>query len=293
MPIRSNVAWLTQKLRLLAVLLLSLTLSSALRANTPPRLITLSPHLTELAFEAGGGDHLVGVVAYSDYPKEALELPRIGDAFQFDFETILALDPTHALAWQGGTPEGVTSQLRDWGIEVVWIETRTLNQISEGLLRIAEVIGDSKKAARVAESFQEKLAFWEANMAESQAKPTKIFYQISERPLYTFGNRHVINEVFRLCSAENLFSDVNTEAFAVDMESVIDRQPDLILIGTDAQAHAAIPPLWNGNSINATIHLVDANLLVRPTPRLLQGIEELCTLTKKMSSRNAGVESSP
>ena len=106
------------------VLLLGLWAIAANASQAPERIVSLAPHLTELAFDAGLGDQLVGVVAYSDYPPEAQALPEIGDAFRFDLETLLRLDTQLALAWAGGTPisvidpGGVTPVSRDGLISV-------------------------------------------------------------------------------------------------------------------------------------------------------------------------------
>src|SRR5699024_812314 len=90
-------------------------------AEEKPRVVSLAPHLTELVFTAGAGETLVGVVAYSDWPEKARELPLIGDAYRFDMETILGLDADLALAWTGGTPATVARRLGDLGIEVMWV----------------------------------------------------------------------------------------------------------------------------------------------------------------------------
>ena len=80
-------------------------------AGVAPRVVSLAPHLTELVFSAGAGDHLVGVVAYSDYPEAARSIPRIGDAFNLDFERLAELTPDLVLAWKSGTPGPVRDRL--------------------------------------------------------------------------------------------------------------------------------------------------------------------------------------
>ena len=97
-----------------SVLLASCAFAPALAAcgeEAPPgagpakRIITLSPDLAELVWTAGAGPTLVGTIEHSDYPPEAREIPRVGDAYGLDFERIGALHPDLILAWDGGTPE--------------------------------------------------------------------------------------------------------------------------------------------------------------------------------------------
>lgn len=293
MPIRSSLFLRPNRSVLLCLVALACLGSQPLGANSPPRLITLAPHLTELSFEAGADVHLVGVVAFSDYPEKAQSLPRIGDAFQFDFERIVSLNPSHALAWVGGTPQRVAEQLTQLGIEVVWIKTQTLAQIADAILTIASIAGDQTIADENVEQFQQQIGHWQAQsktVASDQRQ--RIFYQISAQPLYTFGAGHVINEAFAVCGAENIFKDVSTEAFVVDIESVIDRNPDWILVGTDAQqpnsSTKALPIVHEALSeLNASIHAVDANALVRPTTRIVQGINALCALTLNTPAQSA------
>ena len=100
-------------------------------APTPPghrrpaeRIVALSPHLTELAFAAGAGPKLVGVVEFSDHPAEARALPRIGDAFRLDLEALAAASPDLVLGWPSGNSPAALDRLRRLGYRVVELEPR-------------------------------------------------------------------------------------------------------------------------------------------------------------------------
>ena len=67
------------------------------------RIITLSPHLTEIVFDLGLGARSL-VSKFSNVPPSAKSLPRVGDAFQLNVEAIVSLNPTLILAWEGGVP---------------------------------------------------------------------------------------------------------------------------------------------------------------------------------------------
>ena len=292
MPIKSRDALILWAMGALLVLGISL---SAHASQGQPRLITLAPHLTELAFEAGADQHLVGVVDFSDYPQQAQTLPRIGDAFRFDLEAIVRLQPTHALAWSGGTPTRVANQLTTLGMTVVWIETNTLTDIPRAIETLARLGGDPVKASQAIKHFHETLAMTASSQkAVAATEPVRIFYQISRQPLYTFGAGHVINEVFSMCGARNVFQDVEAQALVVDPETVIDRAPEIILVGNDAQTdhgergHFLNELMASEQPSHAIpIHYVDANLLVRPTSRILTGIQTLCALIETTSSGSA------
>lgn len=244
------------------------------------RVISMAPHLTELAFAARGGDRLVGVVDWSDYPAEAAGLPLIGDAFRFDLERIMGLDPDLALAWRGGTPQAVAEQLNQLGIDVLWIETQTLDQIAIALETIGDALGESQAGREAARQFRSALD----NISQPDnvdQTPARVFYQVSARPLYTLGGRHVINEVFSRCNMTNVFDGLDIEAAVVDREAVLAAAPDLIIVGA---APGEPDPLqdWRNSTLvqqnKTALHSVDPDLLIRPTPRIIQGINHLCTL---------------
>ncbi len=68
------------------VLLAASLLGVAAQAAAVPRIVSLAPHLTEIAYAAGAGAALVGTVEYSDYPEAARALPRVGDGWRVDYE---------------------------------------------------------------------------------------------------------------------------------------------------------------------------------------------------------------
>ena len=284
---RSRVSRLSCGARALYALVL-LSFSAFLIAQERPRVVSLAPHLTELAFAAGAGDRLVGVVAYSDWPEAARDLPRIGDAFRFDMESILGLDPGLALAWRGGTPEAVAQRLEALGIEVLWIETRSLSDIARALERIGERLGSAEATSAAVNAYREELeALRERREADGGVS---IFYQVSARPLFTLGQPHVITEVFEICGARNVFDDLDIEATAIDREAVITRAPDLIIAGINEPGEDPLE-IWRDTRMveqgHTRLEAVDPERLVRPTPRIVEGIDYVCGLVEELESAPA------
>ena len=239
-----------------------------------PRTISLAPHLTELVYAVDAEQALVGVVAWSDYPPEARHLPQIGDAFRFDLEAVLAVKAEQALAWTGGTPPEAARRLQQLGVTVHWINTRSLADIEQALRQIGALMGQDPAGQRAAGRFAQAVAH---HRHERPVGPAlRVFYQVSSQPLMTLGGQHVINELLDLCGAENVFADLSTEASAVDREAVLARAPEVVLIGHngDADAVQVDPILATGRPVIA----LHADLLVRPSPRLLLGIEQLCSV---------------
>jgi iron complex transport system substrate-binding protein len=244
----------------------------------PPahRIVTLAPHLAELVFAAGAGDRLAGTVAYTNYPQDAAALPRIGDAFRLDLEALAALAPDLVLAWKGGNPDSMLEQLALHGYRVVALAPERLDQIGEQLEEIGRLAGTPEPARAAAARFRAEL---EALRREQAGKPElRVFYQVSWRPLYTVGGRQLISEVIGLCGGRNLFAELGELAPAVGMEAVIARDPEVILTADTQRAELEDWRRWPGIAAVARGHLytVDGDLVVRASPRILDGIRQVC-----------------
>ncbi|MEN1727093.1 MAG: helical backbone metal receptor [Pseudomonadota bacterium] len=245
------------------------------RSEAPPHVVTLAPHLTELVYAVGAENRLVGVVDYSDYPEAAQALPRIGDAFRFDLERILTLNADTALAWRGGTPQAVADSMTSLGVSVIWIETRTLDDVASALRAIGSALSAAEAGDRAANAFEQALNNLRASHVPS-GSALDVFYQVSRRPLYTLGGRHLINETLAVCGMVNVFADLDIEAAVVSREAVVEAAPDLIIAAADA--HVDWTDLVLQEMLSARLVTIDPDLLTRPSPRILQGIEQLCAL---------------
>jgi iron complex transport system substrate-binding protein len=261
----------------LAALLMALALCAApgfARAQAP-RVIALAPHLAELAFAAGAGDTLVGTVAWSDYPAEAAALPLVGDAFRLDLERIVGLDPDLALAWQGGTPAAAAQRLETLGIEVMWIRIRGLEDIGSALIALGQRLGRPEQGRAAAEAYRSALAA----RPEPPETHLQAFYQVSRRPLYTLGGRHILSEVLGRCGAQNVFDDLDVEAAAVDYEAVLARKPQVIIAGIEPGGDDPLTRWRRDRGLlpdDLMLIALDPDTLIRPTPRIIEGIDLLC-----------------
>lgn len=256
--------------------------------NTYTRLVTLAPNLTELVYAAGAGDTLVGVSAYSDYPPQALDLPIIGDAFVVDQEQLAVLRPDLLLVWQSGTPEHVVDELRRVGYNVEVIRTRSLDDIASALRRIGELTGHDDSATQVATLFEENLQSIREKFADLE--DVRVFYQVSRRPLFTVNGEHYVSELIDLCGGSNVFADLNDLAPTVDVEAVVERNPELMLASSDAGEDAfAEWRRWPHIAANRYQNrsLMPADSIGRATPRLAAAAEAVCNALQEARTRRS------
>jgi len=243
----------------------------------PQKLVSLAPHLSELLFDIGAGDMLVGAVEYSDFPEQARLVPRVGDAFRLDRERIASLSPDFILAWDGGTPGPVIEQLRSDGYQVLVLSGSEPEDVATTLLELGRLTGRSDEAGRLAATFLDELQTLRHRYADRL--PVSVFVQISPRPLYTVNGRQMIGRVVSLCGGRNIFEDLNDLAPVVSEEAVVSADPQVLF----ATGHAddGVFDRWRRFSSldavanNRLFHL-NPDLVTRPTLRLAEGAQVVC-----------------
>lgn len=243
------------------------------------RIVSLSPHVTELVFAAGAGDTLVGAVSFSDYPPQAQRILRVGDASRLDRESLLALRPDLIVAWPSGNRPQDLDWLEQRGIAVYRSEPRELEDIAGNIRNIGQLAGTESIAETAAEAFSTRLA--ELSRDYAQQTSLRVFYQIWSKPLMTIGANHLINRVLRLCRGQPLFPDLAPLTPTVSREAVILANPQAIVAALPEQGDDDPFVKWrhwtNLEAVRENRLIgVDPDLIHRPTPRILDGAEVIC-----------------
>ncbi|WP_260986208.1 cobalamin-binding protein [Bordetella genomosp. 13] len=243
------------------------------------RAVALAPHAVELAYEAGAGQYVVGAVMGSDYPPEARALPQVGDGLRPDPERVAALRPDLLIAWQPGALRTLAPVLQSQRPAVYVSDPRTLDDIPITLERLGILFGTEPVARGRAQALRMRL---DTLTERYTGKPTvRVFVQAGARPLYALGDTGIIGDVLRRCGAVNVFADAGRAALQVSVESVLARQPEVIIAGTvnDAESEAFLRA-WQASGVAAArrghLYTLDADALYRPTARLVDAAETLC-----------------
>ncbi len=257
------------------------------------RIVTLAPHLAELAYLAGAGERLVATVEYSDYPAAAAGLPRIGDAFRFDLEQLLALEPDLVIAWDSGNPDAALAAMDQLGLAVWRTEIRTLDDM-------ARLIGDLGRAAGLdssARAREVERRWSDLKQRHADREPVRYFYQVAERPLYTVSGDHLISHGLAACGAENVFDDLPALAPQIDPEAVLLADPDVLVAGRldDGDDPLASWRAWPRLAAvrDGALFYLPADLINRATPRLLDAVEMACDLIEGYRNRQTETPTRP
>ena len=257
--------------------------SSLVIEEPAERIITLSPHLAELAFAAGAGDRLLATVEYSDYPESAARLPRIGDAFRFDLERILAFRPDLVIAWGSGNPAPALARLEDLGLRVWRIEILSPDDIPQAISDMARSAGlgepeaalrAKERLVRLRESFSDR-SVW------------SYFYQVSQQPLFTLNGSHLVSQGLALCGGRNVFAQEPVIAPQVSLESVLQADPDVLIAPTGAGFDNPLEH-WRAWPVLTAVRqqnmlLLPADEISRATPRALSALLLACEQVGEMT----------
>ena len=247
--------------------------------NNANRVITLSPHLAEILFNLGALNTLVGVSAYTDFPEELKYLPNIGDAFVLDIEKITILDPDIILAWESGTPQNIVDELVNLGFKVKIIKSKNLEDIASSILLLGDIVGKKKEAKKIANDFKVGIKYLKDTYQTK--KKLRVFFQIDEKPIFTIGGSHFISEVIDICGGINIFSDVKQTAPSISEESVVSRDPEVI-ISRELASNKMKFNIWEKFEDMSAIKLdnlfyLTARELERPTSGLVNAGREICS----------------
>lgn len=243
------------------------------------RIISLSPGATELLFAAGAGDDVAGVVNYSNYPEAAKELPIIGSLKRLDVEQILKRSPDLVIAWVTGNPKEQTERLEEVGLTLYYLEPRDFEEIAESIERLSVLAGTQAAGHREAERFRHGIE--DLREQYGDADPVRLFYEVWDQPLMTVNGEHFIHQVIELCGGENVYAGLDRLVPRIDRESVLKKDPEVIVAGGMGEENRDWLKEWKGyDSLTATqrgnLFFVPPSTLQRPTPRLLEGGATLC-----------------
>lgn len=241
------------------------------------RIVTLTPHLTELVFAAGAGARLAGVARFSNHPAEARSLPVVSDALHTDIERLLVLKPDLVLAWRSGTPRETVARIERAGLPVFVSDAARLEEVGRSIEALAMLAGTSDAGAAARTVFARGLG--ELRARRPAGPLVRVFYEIWPAPLMTVNERHVISEIIDLCGGINVFGSLRPLTPEVSREALLAARPEVALGGSSAETAAAYAARWAGlpPPLSAMpAYYIAPDLIQRPTPRLLDGARLVC-----------------
>jgi vitamin B12 transport system substrate-binding protein len=233
------------------------------------RIVTLTPHATEMVFAAGAGGQVVATVESSNYPPAAQGIERIGDGLNTSAEQVLAYTPDWVVGW----PSPLMSQLQSLGIRT-WVSSpESLEAIGTEVLAMADSFGDQEVARDWHDHYIERLG----QMGGQSDQPINVVVLASTDGQFVIGQHALINDALARCAAVNAFGHSRAQAPQVSLEGLIAVKPDVLISGRALDKSAAVPA-------TTPLRVVDADTLYRPGPRFIEAALEICHLVQQLQA---------
>ena len=249
----------------------------------PRRVVALAPSITEIIYALDCEDRLKGVTRFSDYPEAAQSIPRVGSYVNLDLEKIVALNPDVCIAIKDGNPRSVVRRLEELDIPVFAVNPRGMKTVITAVDHIGALMGAEVRAQAIIKDMKARIAAVEAKVARTDTRP-RVFFQIGISPIVSAGSDTFIHELIVKAGGRNIAGKY-TSYPRFSQEEVLELAPEVILITSMArhEIFERVKAKWEKwERIPAVsknrIHLIDSNLVDRPTPRLVDGLERLTRL---------------
>ena len=252
-------------------------------SDQPQRVISLAPSITEIVFALGQGHRLKGVTTYSDFPPEALKLPKVGSYVQLDLEKIVALKPDLCIAIKDGNPIAVARRLESLKIPVYAVNPRNLESIMQTVQEVAGLLNVQEKADKLVKSMNLRIQKVKSLVAKTTYRP-RVFFQIGVSPIVSVGTNTFSHELIVLAGGKNVAQGPIAYP-RYSTEQVLALSPEVIIITSMARVaiFKQVKAEWNRwpnmpAVRNHRIFIEDSNLFDRPTLRLVDGLELMVKL---------------
>lgn len=248
------------------------------------RIVSLMPHATELLFEVGAGESIVGAVQYSDYPEAAKSIARVGGYSALNIEAIVALKPDLLIAWPEGNRNRELDRLKALGLPILVSDPREFKDIANALFVYGKITGKNTQAAAAIDKFNKKLTYLRTTY--SHQEKVSVFYQVWNAPLMTQNGNTFISHAIEVCGGVNIFSDLAMTNPQVSIESVLVQNPQIIVASGMGQARPEWLDDWRQYTRmqaveNSQLYHIAPELFQRPSSRFLLGTEQLCAAIQK------------
>ena len=241
--------------------------------------------MTEIIFSLGLGERVVGVTTVCDQPAEARGKTKIGGMANPSIEAIVALKPDIVVLNRDGNPKTIADHLAKLGIKTHVFQARRLTELPGGIREMGRALGAQPAADHLAEQIETSIrdirTLQQGKPLQTvTGRPRKVLFVIWPNPLIVAGPGSILDDAMAMRGLNNIAKDAKVPYPRFSLEAVIQRQPDLILIG---KGHSDMKGLSKG--LLKSLHMLKAvrkgrvcymdDALYRPGPRIPAGLEDL------------------
>ena len=252
-------------------------------SSEPQSMISLAPSNTEILFALELGDRVMAVSEYCNYPLEAQNKIKIGGFSTVNIEKVVSLKPDLVLA-TGGVQEAVVEELGRLGLTVIALNAKSIEEVFENIRLVGKAAGELEAARELTTKLEQRTkAVTDKAKDLPEGQRPRVFYEIQYEPLMTAGPGTFIDNLIHLAGGVNIASDAAAKYPVYNLEMLIERNPEVIIIsfwhGSIAASVEAVKSRKRWQIIDAVknnrVYGINADLVSRPGPRIVDGIEEM------------------
>lgn len=252
--------------------------NTAVIESEPMRIVSCAPNVTELLFELGAGEKVVGRTDYCNYPNEVFSIDSVGSIDIPSIESIVDLEPDLVIASSIFT-ESSFDALVDLGFPVVVLhEEYDIDGVQTMIRTVGEILDRNTEAEALIEKMDEHI---EKAVEKTEGKePPRVYYAVSfgEYGDYTAGGDTFVHRLIETAGGDNIAADISGWSFS--LEKLVEADPDIILVNQYMLEEFIATEPYKGLSAvqNGRVYGVDSDLLERQGYRNAEGIELLVSL---------------
>jgi iron complex transport system substrate-binding protein len=248
--------------------------------HSAKRIVSMAPSITEILFALGLNEEIVGVTDFCDYPEAALTKPRIGGFVNPSIEIIVSLKPDLIIATRDGNRKETIQRLNDLGFSVYVVNPKGFDGVMKTIQNIGEIVGrqdESRRTIRDMMTREENVV----RLTRSLPQP-KVFFQVGNAPIITVGRGTLADDLIHLAGGKSISENETLSYPLYSIETILSKAPEIIIMSSmeSNKDYSNLIKKWqNWKSIPAVkmnaIYVVDSNLVDRPTPRIVEGLEAI------------------
>lgn len=247
----------------------------------PERIVSLAPSNTEVLFSLGLDSEIVGVTKYCDYPEVAQSKEKVGGFSTIDIEKVVSFEPDLVLASTGNGEENI-DKLEDMGIKILVLDPESVDEVLNDIEMVGKATGKIDEANELVASLNDRLDAVESKVSTvTQAEKPRILYVVWHDPLTSALPQTFVGNMIEEAGGVNIATG-SSDYPVLSLESVIDQNPQVIVVnkGHGSGGDASYQYMMNEErlqgtdaAVNNRIYDIDADIVDRAGPRVVDGIE--------------------
>lgn len=245
------------------------------------KIVSLAPNLTEIVYALGLGDNLVGNTFLCDYPEEAKKIEKIGNFNAPNIEKIISLKTNIVLATEGN-PKDKLNTINNLGIKVIYFKADSIHDLAAEIIKLGSYLEKKEKANFISESILKSY-----NNLKSSKNNLSFLFALQFNPVYSFSDNTWLGDLFKQAGFKNIVGSSLIKYPKITNEFLINHKPKIILAGTlDGKNYQEslniqkinIENIFGEKAKSIKLIIVPKDILVRPGPRIVEGIKFLESL---------------